>query len=89
LSVVSIAPEARGRERLAVWAILRALRVYKIVLSPLFRGSCRFVPSCSDYASEAVSMHGAAFGSWLAVKRLARCHPFCRAGYDPVPSSKQ
>jgi putative membrane protein insertion efficiency factor len=89
LSVVSIAAGARDHERLAVWVILRALRVYKIVLSPLFRGSCRFVPSCSDYASEAVSMHGAAFGSWLAVKRLARCHPFCRAGYDPVPPSKQ
>lgn len=59
--------------------------MYKRVLSPHFAGSCRFLPSCADYAREAVVRHGAARGSWLALRRLARCHPMCAAGYDPVP----
>lgn len=59
--------------------------VYKVVLSPLFSGSCRFVPSCSSYAREAVERHGPVKGSWLALKRLARCHPLCAGGLDEVP----
>lgn len=89
LAPASPLPDVRDRESkdhgLVATAILLALRAYKIVLSPLFGGSCRFVPSCSDYAVEAVRTHGAAVGSWLTLKRLARCHPLCRAGYDPVP----
>jgi hypothetical protein len=72
-------------DRAAQEAILAALRVYKLLLSPLFAGSCRHVPSCSTYAAEAVSVHGAAKGSWLAFKRLARCHPLGTSGFDPVP----
>ncbi len=72
-------PGARGA--------LVLLRAYKILLSPLFAGSCRFVPSCSDYAAEAIRRHGLARGTWLAARRLARCHPFCEAGYDPVPEA--
>jgi putative membrane protein insertion efficiency factor len=64
---------------------LGALRLYKLMLSPLFAGSCRFFPSCADYASEAVERHGVRRGSWLAARRLARCHPFCDGGHDPVP----
>ena len=67
-------------------AILVALRAYKLALSPLFAGSCRFLPSCSDYMAEAVSRHGAAWGVWLGLARLARCHPLGSAGYDPVPA---
>ncbi|MGE3469420.1 MAG: membrane protein insertion efficiency factor YidD [Vicinamibacterales bacterium] len=66
-------------------ALLGAIRAYKILLSPLFSGSCRFYPSCADYMAEAVTVHGAVRGSWYGVKRLARCHPLGRAGYDPVP----
>jgi len=66
-------------------AILGALRLYKLLLSPLFAGSCRFVPSCSDYAAEAVSRYGVMKGGWLAAKRLGRCHPLGSSGYDPVP----
>jgi putative membrane protein insertion efficiency factor len=51
----------------------------------LFAGSCRFVPSCSDYMAEAVRVHGAVRGVWLGVRRLARCHPLCQHGFDPVP----
>jgi uncharacterized protein len=61
------------------------IRGYQTVLSPLLPPSCRFHPSCSQYALEAVTRHGALKGSWLAARRLARCHPFHPGGYDPVP----
>jgi putative membrane protein insertion efficiency factor len=64
-----------------------ALRAYKICISPYFRGSCRFLPSCADYAAEAIERHGVLRGGWLALRRLARCHPLCAAGHDPVPIS--
>ena len=72
---------AAAPQRLA----LGLIRVYQLFLSPLFAGSCRFLPSCSAYAAEAVERHGAMRGLWLAVCRLARCHPLCRGGVDPVP----
>ena len=61
------------------------IRGYQILLSPLLPPSCRFYPSCSQYALEAVNRHGALKGGWLAARRLARCHPFNPGGYDPVP----
>jgi putative membrane protein insertion efficiency factor len=61
------------------------LRGYKRWISPMLPHACRFVPTCSEYAMEAVEIHGALRGSWLAVTRLLRCHPFARAGHDPVP----
>jgi len=64
---------------------LTLLRGYKLFLSPFFRGSCRFHPSCADYAAEAIERHGLIRGHWLAVRRLARCQPLGAAGYDPVP----
>jgi uncharacterized protein len=66
-------------------AALGLLRGYKILFSPLFAGSCRFLPSCSDYAAEAVARFGVIKGSLLAARRLARCHPFGGHGLDPVP----
>jgi len=60
---------------------------YQVTLSPFFAGSCRFVPSCSTYALEAVAKHGALRGSWLAIKRLLRCHPFYPGGLDQVPTA--
>jgi putative membrane protein insertion efficiency factor len=61
------------------------IRFYQAAFAPAFRGSCRHMPSCSEYAREAVIRHGAARGSWLALRRLARCHPLGSSGYDPVP----
>jgi putative membrane protein insertion efficiency factor len=65
-----------------------AVRAYQAVLSPLFRGACRFQPSCSQYAIEALSEHGLLRGVWLALRRLARCHPLGAAGFDPVPPAQ-
>jgi uncharacterized protein len=65
--------------------LLVLLTVYKGFISPLFAGSCRYVPSCSEYARLAVVQHGALRGTWLAVRRLARCHPAASSGFDPVP----
>ena len=65
--------------------LLALIRGYQRVLSPALPPSCRFHPSCSQYALEAVSRHGALRGVWLAARRLARCHPFHPGGFDPVP----
>lgn len=64
-----------------------ALKGYKRFVSPLLPPSCRFYPSCSDYAAEAIRRHGLLRGGLLAAGRLVRCHPFCRGGFDPVPHS--
>jgi putative membrane protein insertion efficiency factor len=78
--------EERNAPSLAVKAALFALRFYKTYLSFLFAGNCRFQPSCSQYAYEAILRFGVARGTWLGMKRLARCHPFSRKfGFDPVP----
>jgi len=65
--------------------LLMAIRVYQMFFSALMPSVCKFYPSCSKYAATAVELHGARCGSWLAVKRLARCHPFTRGGVDFVP----
>jgi len=64
------------------------IRVYQWTLSPLLGPSCRFEPSCSRYAAECLRLHGAAKGSYLAVRRVLRCHPFHPGGYDPPPLPK-
>lgn len=65
--------------------LLAGVRGYQYFVRPMLGDNCRFYPSCSDYAREAVERHGALRGSWLAVKRIGRCHPFHPGGYDPVP----
>lgn len=66
-------------------ALILFVRAYQIVLSPLLPVSCRYYPSCSTYAIEALERHGALRGGWLTLRRLARCNPFRPGGYDPVP----
>jgi putative membrane protein insertion efficiency factor len=68
------------------WVLVVFLQIYKTFLSPFFGGACKYQPSCSNYALEAIKMHGAARGSILALKRLGRCRPFKQGGFDPVPS---
>ncbi len=65
--------------------LLLLIRAYQRLLSPLLPRACRFYPSCSSYAAEAVERHGPALGAFLAARRIARCHPFNPGGYDPVP----
>ncbi|MBS1215297.1 MAG: rane protein insertion efficiency factor YidD [Proteobacteria bacterium] len=67
--------------RVLVWLV----KAYRYAVSPMLGPSCRFEPSCSCYAVEALERHGAAHGTWLAVKRVSRCHPWHPGGYDPVP----
>ena len=67
------------------WLFIFLVRGYQVVLSPLLPAACRYYPSCSAYAIEALERHGAWHGGWLTLRRLARCHPFRAGGYDPVP----
>ena len=65
--------------------LLSAIGGYRRYISPMFSPRCRYIPTCSAYAMEAIQKYGAAKGSWMAVKRILRCNPFSRGGYDPVP----
>jgi len=82
-------PDAQANSGLVVRLLLGLLRGYKRWLSPALHSispmGCKFLPTCSEYAAEAVARHGALRGTWLAVRRLLRCHPFSPGGLDPVP----
>jgi putative membrane protein insertion efficiency factor len=65
--------------------LLGLIRGYRLVLSPWWGRQCRFTPSCSEYAAEAIERHGALQGCYLATRRVSRCHPWCAGGFDPVP----
>ncbi len=67
--------------KILIWLV----KFYRKYISPLRKPCCRFIPTCSEYALEALTKYGALKGSWLAVKRLSKCHPFHKGGYDPVP----
>lgn len=75
-------PSAAGRAARASLALIRA---YKYLISPWLTGACRFVPTCADYTTEAITRHGFVRGTWLGVRRLSRCQPFGGSGLDPVP----
>ncbi|MBF0200824.1 MAG: membrane protein insertion efficiency factor YidD [Desulfamplus sp.] len=70
---------------LSKYSILMAVRLYQYIVSPIFPPSCRFYPSCSEYAFEAVHRYGSIKGSYLTVKRIFKCHPLNPGGFDPVP----
>lgn len=65
--------------------LLALIRLYQLALSPFVGNQCRFSPTCSHYAHEAITQHGAIKGAWLAVRRIGRCHPWHPGGHDPVP----
>ena len=67
------------------YLLLGLIRIYQLTVAPLLGPRCRFTPSCSAYAAEAIAVHGPFMGIWLGAKRLARCHPWGGSGFDPVP----
>lgn len=75
-------------QRIVILVLQALIRAYQLFLSPLLPPSCRYLPSCSDYAAEAMERHGALVGVGLAARRLARCHPWGSSGYDPVPEPR-
>nr|WP_163575758.1 membrane protein insertion efficiency factor YidD [Halomonas faecis] len=75
----------RGLARVLGWVMIALVKLYQVTLSPLLGPRCRYWPSCSSYTLEAVRVHGPLKGGWLASRRIARCHPGCEGGIDPVP----
>lgn len=75
----------KGFMKALSWILILPIRLYQILISPMLPAACRFTPTCSQYAVEALRRHGPLKGGWLAVKRICRCHPWGGSGYDPVP----
>jgi putative membrane protein insertion efficiency factor len=71
------------------YLLIGFLRAYRALISPMYGQVCRYHPSCSAYALEAVTVHGSLRGSWLAARRVGRCHPWAAGGYDPVPPTSR
>lgn len=71
--------------RILAWPLIALVRIYQWVLSPLLPSSCRYTPTCSQYAVQALQKYGPFKGGWLALKRIGRCHPWGGHGHDPVP----
>ena len=75
----------RRIRRILAWPLIALVRFYQLFISPLLPPSCRYTPTCSQYALEALRRYGPIKGGWLALRRILRCHPFGGSGYDPVP----
>lgn len=73
------------RRTVGMWALRGPIRFYQLAISPMMPAACRYYPSCSNYAIQAIDKYGALKGGWLAVRRILRCHPFRPGGFDPVP----
>jgi hypothetical protein len=80
---------ANAVSKALAWPLFQLLRFYRLAISPWLGGNCRFDPTCSSYAIEALQVHGIFKGTWLAIHRIGRCHPWGGSGYDPVPPNKK
>lgn len=78
-------PETSVKRSPLAWCFVSLVRFYQLVISPFLGPRCRFQPTCSSYALEAINLHGGVKGGWLALKRIVKCHPWGGFGYDPVP----
>ncbi|MBW2938663.1 membrane protein insertion efficiency factor YidD [Aureisphaera sp. CAU 1614] len=76
-------------KKVLIYPFLFLIKVYQKVISPIFPSTCRYSPTCSHYAKEALEVHGFFKGSWLAIKRISSCHPWGGSGYDPVPKKEK
>ena len=72
--------------KVLAWPLIQLVRLYRLAISPWLGANCRFDPTCSSYAIEALEVHGVLKGTWLAMRRIGRCHPWGGSGYDPVPN---
>jgi putative membrane protein insertion efficiency factor len=79
---------SNGFANLMKWVLIELIKGYRTFISPLYLPTCRFQPTCSQYAIEAIARFGAGRGSWLALRRITRCHPLHPGGYDPVPTKE-
>jgi putative membrane protein insertion efficiency factor len=68
--------------------VLFLIKTYQVIISPLIGSNCRYQPTCSHYAAQAIAKFGVIQGAWMAIKRISRCHPWHEGGYDPVPEDK-
>ena len=75
-------------ETMAVRAAVALVRAYQVIIRPLLTGSCRFLPTCSEYAIQSLHAHGVIRGGWMSLRRVMRCHPFGGSGLDPVPAPR-
>jgi len=80
---------ANAVSKALAWPLIQLVRFYRLAISPWFGSNCRFDPTCSSYVIEALQVHGIFKGTWLAVRRIGRCHPWGGSGYDPVPENKK
>ena len=79
---------ASAFSRAMSWPLIGLVKLYRLAISPWLGMNCRFQPTCSEYAIEALQKHGVFKGTWLAAKRIGRCHPWGGSGYDPVPGNQ-
>ena len=80
---------ANAVSRFLAWPLIWLVKFYRYAISPWLGGNCRFQPTCSEYAIEALKTHGVLRGGWLAARRISRCHPWGGSGYDPVPGNDE
>jgi putative membrane protein insertion efficiency factor len=80
---------ANAVSKALAWPLIQIVRLYRLAISPWLGANCRFDPTCSSYAIEALQTHGLFKGAWLAAKRIGRCHPWGGSGYDPVPKNSR
>ena len=80
---------ASAFSRAMSWPLIGLVKLYRLTISPWLGMNCRFQPTCSSYAIEALQVHGVVKGGWLAIRRIGRCHPWGGSGYDPVPGTEQ
>jgi hypothetical protein len=80
---------ANAVSKALAWPLIQLVRLYRVAISPWLGANCRFDPTCSSYAIEALRTYGILKGSWLAAKRIGRCHPWGGSGYDPVPKKQK
>ena len=80
---------ANAVSKALAWPLIQLVRIYRLAISPWLGGNCRFDPTCSSYAIEALQVHGIFKGTWLAARRIGRCHPWGGSGYDPLPKDQK